>query len=33
MLKCDPTIRRAMLLIIFAGMVWTFGIKHSYNFV
>ncbi len=28
MLKCDPTIRRAMLLIIFAGMVWTFGIKH-----
>jgi putative nucleotidyltransferase with HDIG domain len=27
-IKCHPTIRRAVLLFIAAGLVWTFGIKH-----
>ena len=27
-LKCHPTIRRAVVLFIVAGLVWTFGVKH-----
>jgi two-component system sensor histidine kinase TtrS len=29
-IKCHPTIRRAVLLFIAAGLVWTFGIKHLF---